>query len=188
VEPLEFRLRNLKDERLRAVFEAAADKFGWGKTKGSFGIAGGFEKGSYVATCAEVRVEPGRPVRVVRVVQAYECGAVVNPDQLRNQNEGAVIMGLGGALFESIQFDNGKILNPHFARYRVPRFRDVPSIEIVLVDRKDLPPAGAGETPIMTLAPAVANAIYGATGERLRSMPLYPGAEAQVLQGGSAVF
>jgi isoquinoline 1-oxidoreductase len=186
VEPLEFRLRNLKDDRLRSVFQAAAEKFGWGKSKGSFGIAGGFEKGSYVATCAEVRVEPGRPVRVVRVVQAYECGAVVNPDQLRNQNEGAVVMGLGGALFESINFENGKILNPHFARYRVPRFRDVPRIEIVLVDRKDLPPAGAGETPIMTLAPAIANAIYAATGERLRSLPLYPGAEAQGLQGGSA--
>ena len=188
VEPLEFRLRNLKDERLRAVFQAAAEKFGWGKSKGSFGIAGGFEKGSYVATCAEVRVEPGKPVRVVRVVQAYECGAVVNPDQLRNQNEGAVIMGLGGALFEAIHFENGKILNPHFARYRVPRFRDVPNIEIVLVDRKDLPPAGAGETPIMTLAPAIANAIYAATGERLRSMPLYPSAEAQGLQGGSAAL
>jgi isoquinoline 1-oxidoreductase len=123
---------------------------------------------------------------VLRVVQAYECGAVVNPDQLRNQNEGAVIMGLGGALFESIQFENGKILNPHFARYRVPRFRDVPDIEVVLLDRRDLPPAGAGETPIMTLAPAVANAIYAATGERLRSMPMYPGGETTVPQGGSA--
>jgi CO/xanthine dehydrogenase Mo-binding subunit len=187
VEPLEFRLRNLKDDRLRAVLQAAADRFGWGKSKGSFGIAGGFEKGSYVATCAEVRVEPGKPTRVVRVVQAYECGAVVNPDQLRNQNEGAVIMGLGGALFESISFENGKILNPHFAQYRVPRFRDVPKIDIVLVDRKDLPPAGAGETPIMTLAPAIANAIYSATGTRLRSMPLYPGGEPQPAQGGSAV-
>ena len=186
VEPLEFRLRNLMDDRLRAVLQAAADRFGWGKSKGSFGIAGGFEKGSYVATCAEVRVEPGKPVRVVRVVQAYECGAVVNPDQLRNQNEGAVIMGLGGALFESISFDNGKILNPHFARYRVPRFRDVPNIEIVLVDRRDLPPAGAGETPIMTLAPAIANAYYAATGERLRSLPLFPGQEIPLSSSGSA--
>jgi isoquinoline 1-oxidoreductase len=112
---------------------------------------------------------------------------VVNPDQLRNQNEGAVIMGLGGALFEAIHFDNGKILNPHFARYRVPRFRDVPNIEIVLVDRKDLPPAGAGETPIMTLAPAIANAYFAATGERLRSLPLFPAAESQQSQSGSAV-
>ena len=186
IEPLEFRLRNLKDERLRAVLQAAADKIGWGK--GKFGIAGGFEKGSYVATCAEVRVEAGKPARVVRVVQAYECGAVVNPDQLRNQNEGAVIMGLGGALFEAIQFENGKILNPHFAKYRVPRFRDVPKIEIVLVDRKDLPPAGAGETPIMTLAPAIANAIFAVTGERLRSLPMYPAADAPVTQGGSAIL
>jgi isoquinoline 1-oxidoreductase len=188
VEPLEFRLRNLKDDRFRAVLQAAADRFGWGKSKGGFGIAGGFEKGSYVATCAEVRVEPGRPPRVLRVVQAYECGAIVNPDQLRNQNEGAVIMGLGGALFEAISFDNGKILNPHFASYRVPRFRDVPKVEIVLVDRKDLPPAGAGETPIMTLAPAIANAIYAATGERLRSMPLFPAAERPSAPTGSAVY
>ena len=185
IEPLEFRLRNLKDERLRAVLQAAADKFKWGK--GNFGIAGGFEKGSYVATCVEVRTETGKPPRVVRVVQAYECGAVVNPDQLKNQNEGAVIMGLGGALFEAISFENGKILNPHFARYRVPRFRDVPQIEIVLVDRKDLPSAGAGETPIMTLAPAIANAIFAATGERMRSLPMYPGTPQGSSQGGSAV-
>jgi isoquinoline 1-oxidoreductase len=187
VEPFEFRLRNLKDERLKAVLHAAADRFGWGKTKGAFGIAGGFEKGSYVATCAEVRVDPGKQPRVVRVVQAYECGAVVNPDQLKNQNEGAVVMGLGGALFESINFDNGKILNPHFARYRVPRFRDVPKIEIVLVDRKDLPSAGAGETPIMTLAPAIANAIFAATGDRLRSLPMFPSQQSASPLSGSAV-
>jgi isoquinoline 1-oxidoreductase len=187
VEPLEFRLRNLKDERLRAVLQAAADKFGWGKSKGAFGIAGGLEKGSFVATCAEVQLDPGKPPRVVRVVQAYECGAVVNPDQLRNQNEGAVIMGLGGALFESISFENGKILNPHFARYRVPRFRDVSKIEIVLLDRKDLAPAGAGETPIMTLAPAVANAIFAASGERLNSLPLFPASQTQPAPGGSAM-
>lgn len=188
VEPLEFRLRNLKDERLKAVLQAAAGRFGWGKNKGAFGIAGGFEKGSYVATCAEVRVEQGRPPRIVRVVQAYDCGAVVNPDQLKNQNEGAVMMGLGGALFEAIKFDNGKILNPHFASYRVPRFRDAPNIEIVILDRKDVPSAGAGETPIMTLAPAVANAIFAATGERLRSMPLYPMAQPQVSPGDAAVL
>ena len=145
-----------------------------------------FEKGGYVATCAEVRAEPGKPLRVVRVVQAYECGAVVNPDQLRNQNEGAVVMGLGGALFEAIDFENGKILNPHFARYRVPRFRDAPKIEIVLVDRRDLPPAGAGETPIMTLAPAIANAYAVATGERLRSLPMFPSGPAQPIQGGGS--
>ena len=83
-------------------------------------------------------------------------------------------MGIGGALFEAIQFQNGRILNPHFAQYRVPRFKDVPKIETVLLDRKDLPSVGAGEAPIVGIAPAIANAIFQATGERLRSLPLAP--------------
>ena len=81
---------------------------------------------------------------------------------------------IGGALFESIQFDNGKILNPKFSAYRVPRFSDLPQIEAVVLDRKDIPSAGAGETPIVGLAPAIANAIFNATGLRLRSLPLVP--------------
>jgi nicotinate dehydrogenase subunit B len=140
-----------------------------------------------VATCAEVRVESGRPTRVVRVVESFECGAVVNPDHLKMQIEGSVVQGLGGALFEAIDFENGKILNPHFAQYRVPRFRDAPEIEVVLVDRKDLPSAGAGETPIVTIAPAIANAIFAASGERLRSMPLNAGAGTRTTTGGAAV-
>ena len=104
----------------------------------------------------------------------FDCGAVVNPAHLKNQIEGAITMAIGGALFESIQFENGKILNPHFASYRVPRFSDAPSIEVVLVDHKDIPSAGAGETPIVGLAPAVGNAIFNATGLRLRSLPLVP--------------
>ncbi len=140
-----------------------------------FGIAGGSEKGSYVATCAEVAVDrsSGR-VQVVRAVSAFECGAIVNPDHLKNQVEGAMVMGLGGALFEAIEFEDGKILNPRFSRYRVPRFRDTPAIEVVLLDRKDLPSAGAGETPIVAIAPAIGNAIFDATGVRLRSLPMVP--------------
>ena len=115
-----------------------------------FGIAGGFEKGGYVANCAEVAVDRSTgKVKVVRVVTAFECGAIVNPDGLKNQVEGAVIQGIGGALFEAIEFEDGKILNPRFSRYRVPRFSDVPMLETVLVDRKDLPSAGAGEAPIV---------------------------------------
>jgi isoquinoline 1-oxidoreductase len=91
---------------------------------------------------------------------------------LKNQIEGAVVMGLGGALFEAIQFANGKIENPRFSRYRVPRFSDVPILETVLVDRKDLPSAGAGETPIVAVAPAIANALFSITGQRHRSLPL----------------
>jgi isoquinoline 1-oxidoreductase len=179
LDPLAFRLKNLKEPRLRAVLEAAAKKFGWGKKAAAghgFGIAGGTEKGSYVATCAEVAVDKasGR-VKVVRAVTAFECGAVLNPDHLKNQIEGAVVMGLGGALFEAIRFAGGKVLNPRFSKYRVPRFADAPELETVLLDRKDLPSAGAGETPIVAIAPAVGNAIFQASGVRLRSMPMLPG-------------
>jgi isoquinoline 1-oxidoreductase len=179
MEPLEFRLKNLKDARLRAVLETAAKQFGWGRPNNApghgYGIAGGFEKGSYVATCAEVSADraTGR-VKVLRLVTAFDCGAVMNPDHLKNQIEGAAVMGLGGALFEAIQFENGKILNPRFSAYRVPRFADTPILETVLVDRKDVPSAGAGETPIVTVAPAIGNAIFAATGIRLRSLPLVP--------------
>jgi len=178
VDPLEFRLKNLKHPRTRAVLEAAAERFGWGKTKPQpghgYGLACGTEKGGYVACCAEISMTPDRKLRVERVVEAFECGAIVNPEQLKNQIEGAVVMGLGGALFEAVQFANGRILNPKLSQYRVPRFNDVPNIEVVLVDRKDLPSAGAGETPIVGIAPAVGNAIFQASGIRVRSMPMLP--------------
>ncbi|MGH9504119.1 MAG: molybdopterin cofactor-binding domain-containing protein [Terriglobales bacterium] len=181
IDPLEFRMKNLKNERLRAVFEAAAGKFGWGRPKAAagqgFGMGGGFEKLGNVATFAEVAVDQkSGKVKVVRVVTAFECGAIVNPDNLRNQIEGANIMGLGGALFEAIEFENGRILNGRLSKYRVPRFSDVPVIETVLLDRKDIPSAGAGECPIVGLAPAIGNAIFDATGVRLRSLPMVPGA------------
>ena len=179
MDPLAFRLKNLKDERLTAVLEAAAERFGWDRGEAApgrgFGIAGGTEKGGYVATCAEVAADrPGEPVKVVRLVTAFECGAIVNPDHLTNQVEGSIVMGLGGALFEAIRFADGKILNPRFSRYRVPRFGDVPAIEVVLLDRKDLPSAGAGEAPIVAMAPAIGNAIRDASGIRLRSLPMVP--------------
>jgi isoquinoline 1-oxidoreductase len=180
MDPLEFRLKNITDPRLRAAFETAAQKFGWGKQAPSrergFGIAGGYEKGGYVATAAEVAIDKNGKVKITRVVQAFDCGAVVNPDGLRNQISGAIVQGLGGALFEAIHFQNGKVLNPHLAEYRVPRFRDLPKIEVELIDRKEVAPMGAGETPLLALAPAVAGAIFSATGMRLRSLPLAPGA------------
>jgi isoquinoline 1-oxidoreductase len=176
-DPLDFRLKNLRDERVGAVLKAAAHRFGWGKKPGpdrGFGIAGGTEKGSYVATCAEVAVDRRGRVKIVRLVTAFECGAVLNPDQLKNQVEGAVVMGLGGALFEAIHFAGGKILNPRLSRYRVPRFADTPALETVVLDRKDIPSVGAGETPIVAVAPAVGNAIFQAAGVRLRSLPMVP--------------
>ncbi|PWT90545.1 MAG: isoquinoline 1-oxidoreductase, partial [Proteobacteria bacterium] len=144
------------------------------KTPGhGFGIAAGFEKGGYVACCAEVAIA-NRVVKIVRVTEAFECGAVVNPEHLRNQIEGGLAMGIGGALFEQIDFADNKIVNPRLSRYRVPRFADMPVIESVLVDRKDLVSAGAGETPIVGIAPAVGNAIFDATGQRVRSLPMAP--------------
>jgi nicotinate dehydrogenase subunit B len=200
VDRLEFRLRNLANAvtrssdsavaqntqfdpaRLRAVFQAAAEKFGWGKKTAvgyGYGIAGGFEKGGYVACIAEVMLDMKQeisPVKIGRVVEAWDCGAVVNPEGLRNQIAGAIAQGIGGALYEAVQFQNGRIQNPHFAQYRVPRFADMPSqIEVVLIDRKDKPPAGAGETPIVGIAPALAEGIYQASGfVRLRALPLAP--------------
>ncbi len=179
MDPLDFRMKNLSDLRLRAVLEAAAKSFGWPRKKTQegqgFGVACGYEKGSYVATFAEIAVDKNSgAVRVVRLVEAFECGAIVNPDGLRNQVVGAMIQGLGGALFEAIEFENGRIKNPHFGSYRVPRFRDVPKIEAILLDRKDIPSAGAGETPIMAVAPAIGNAIFDATGVRLHDLPLVP--------------
>jgi nicotinate dehydrogenase subunit B len=188
-DPLRFRLRHLDDERLAAVLEAAAGRFGWppgwqpaGRPdwrdgqwawRGT-GLAIGLEKGGRVATCAEVLCDAAGQVRVTRIVTAYECGAVVNPDTVISQIEGGTVMALGGALFESVTFDHGRIAMPSLSGYRLPRFTDVPELDVVLFDRRDLPPAGAGETPLIAVAPAIANAIFAATGRRLRSLPLLP--------------
>ena len=85
-----------------------------------------------------------------------------------------MVQGLGGALFEAVRFEDGVVVSDRFSRYRVPRFSDVPALDFVLLDRKDLPSAGAGETPIVTVAPAIANAIFDACGVRLRALPLVP--------------
>jgi nicotinate dehydrogenase subunit B len=177
-DPLALRLRHLRDDRLVAVLGAAAERAGLGRTPRDpghgVGIAGGVEKDARVATSVEVRVDPGGRVEIVRVVTAFDCGSIVNPDGLVNQIEGATVMGLGAAMFEAIHFEDGEIVNPSLSTYRVPRFTDVPPIDVILVDHKDVSPAGAGETPIVAVAPALANAIFDATGRRLRSMPLIP--------------
>jgi isoquinoline 1-oxidoreductase len=186
LDPLELRLRNLTDQRLAAVLRAAAKHAGWDRLRrdtqdgAGVGIACGTEKGGRVATCAQVRLN-GRTLQVERIVTAYECGAIVNPDTVARQIEGATVMGLGGALFEAIHFDAGSISNASLRAYRVPRFTDIPQIETVLLDRPDLPSAGAGETPIVALAPAIANAIVAAGGPRLRSLPLTPDGDTSPL-------
>jgi CO/xanthine dehydrogenase Mo-binding subunit len=178
-DPLEFRLAHLENERIKAVLTAAATRFGWAERRrkrmpgAGIGLACGIEKNSVVAACCEVEVDRATGVpRVVEVVEAFECGAILNPANLRQQVEGCIMMGLGPALREEIQFKDGRITNPRFAAYRVPRFRDVPKLEVILLDRKDLESAGAGETPIIAIAPAVANAVFDATATRVHGMPI----------------
>jgi isoquinoline 1-oxidoreductase len=178
LDPLQVRMKNLDNERIKGVLTAAAERFGWEKKKESpdrgVGIACGTEKGSYVATCVEVSVDRRlNEIRVERLITAFDCGPVINPNNVKNQVEGAVIMGIGGALYEAIEFENGKILNPRFSQYRVPRFADAPPvIETVLVEPPGVPSVGAGETPIVAVAPAIGNALFDAIGHRARSMPM----------------
>jgi isoquinoline 1-oxidoreductase len=112
-------------------------------------------------------------INVRHVCEAFECGAIVNPDNLMRQVRGAIVMGLGPALRERMEFEQGKMTNASFWEYPVPRFEDVPPrIDIELVNRSDLPSAGAGETPIIAIAPAIANAVFAATGTRVLEMPI----------------
>jgi len=175
LDPVEFRLRHIEDPRLKGVLQAAADRVQWGRPAGGahLGIACGFEKGSYVATAVSLALENSRVV-LRRIVCAFDCGAVVNPNGLRNQVEGALVQGIGGALFECIQFAEGRITNGRLSQYRVPRMVDVPPIDVVSVEPPDATSVGAGETPIIALAPAVAGAIFRASGRRLRALPLEP--------------
>jgi nicotinate dehydrogenase subunit B len=182
-DPVEFRLRHLDDDRLATVLRAAAAEIGWpdgawagapGERTG-VGIALGLEKDGRVATAARVRVGADEAVTVLALITVVDCGAVVHPDGLANQVEGAVMMGLGPALFEQIEFDGGRILNGSMSAYRVPRLADLPEqTRVVLLDQPDQAPVGGGEAPIIAVAPAIANAIFRACRVRLRSMPLIP--------------
>ena len=179
VDPLEFRLAHLENPRLRAVLEKAAKEFDWAtrvkekKSDNGVGLACGMEKGSFVAACVEVEIDrKENKIKVTRVCQAFECGKILNPANLLSQVQGGIIMGLGAALREEMQFENGQITNASFGKYRVPRFDDVPELDVHLLDRPDLPSAGAGETPIIVIAPAVANAVFRATGKSVNALPV----------------
>jgi isoquinoline 1-oxidoreductase subunit beta len=176
-DPLEFRLKHLPDGRQKDVLVAAADKFKWRERVGQarngrgVGLACGTEKGSFVAACVEVEYADGE-IKVLHVCEAFECGAIINPQNIRAQIEGAIIQGLGGALYEAVTFKDGRVTNPRFSEYRVPRMADVPELDILPINRADLPSLGAGETPIIAVAPAIANAIVSAGGPRKRALPL----------------
>ena len=175
VDPVELRLRNLTDRRFRRVLEGAADAFGWkgahlGEGRGA-GIALGTDVGSYVATAVEVAVT-GREVRVDRVSAALDCGLVVNPEGAMNQMEGGIVMGIGGTLFEASDFQDGRLLNGTFARYRVPRITDSPRIETRFVGDPEDPSTGVGEAGIVPIGAAVSGAVWAATGVRHRELPI----------------
>lgn len=178
VDPVELRLRNLSNARYRAVLEAAATAFGWqpaaAPSRRGVGAAIGLDVGSYAAECVEVEVL-GREVAVRRVSAALDCGLVFNPEGVRAQVEGAIVMGLGPALFEAVEFEGGRVLNASFARYRVPRIGQTPRIDVALVGTTEHASTGAGEPGIVPIAPAIANAIFDLTGRRIRALPLQRG-------------
>jgi CO/xanthine dehydrogenase Mo-binding subunit len=179
VDPLEFRLNNLSNARVRRVLETAAKRFGWKAGRAPSGRGAGMACGMYSnacnATIAEVKVNRATgAVEVKRVVMALDEGLVVNPDGMRQQAEGCVIMGLGYSLSEEVRFRNGEVLDTNFDSYRIPRFSWVPKIEIVLVDNPEMPALGGGEPPIIAMGAALANAIFDAVGARVRQLPMTP--------------
>lgn len=177
-DPLEFRLNNLTDARMRRVLEAAATKFGWKSAKApsgrGAGVACGIYANSYNATMAEVAVDNDGRVQVKRVVMAVDVGVVLNPDGMRQQAEGSVMMGLGYALSEEVRFQGGRVLNRNFDEYSIPRFSWLPKIEIVLVDNPQIAALGGGEPPVITMGAVLANAIHDAVGARLLELPMTP--------------
>ena len=176
LDPLEFRLNNLTDVRMRRVLETAAKRFGWkaGKapTRRGVGVACGTYSNACNVTMAEVAVHQDGRVQVKRVLIALDVGVQLNPDGLRQQAEGAVVMGMGYALSEQLRFKGGKVLNQNFDDYQIPRFSSLPEIEVVLVDNPQLNALGAGEPPIIAMGAALANAVFDATGKRLLELPM----------------
>jgi CO/xanthine dehydrogenase Mo-binding subunit len=187
-DPLEFRLRHLSDPRARAVLSAAVERAGWetephtrhkaaGGPASGLGLAFAQYEGTeaYVATVAEVEVDVASgAVRARRIVVAHDCGLIINPDGVANQVEGNVIQSLSRALKEEVRFDDTRITSVDWLTYPILTFSELPEIEVILINRPDQPALGAGEPASVTTAPAVANAIFAATGARLRQAPFTP--------------
>lgn len=179
IDPVDFRLKNLSDKRMRTVLEAAAKQFGWSAAPTAsgrgVGVACAIYLGTYVATMAEVAVDKSSgKVQVRRVVCAQDQGVTVNPDGSRQQIEGSITMGLGYALTEEVHFRGREVLERNFDSYEIPRFSWVPKIDTVLVNNPEVPASGCGEPPIVTMGAVVANAVYDATGARLLQLPMTP--------------
>lgn len=178
-DPLEFRLSHLSDARMQRVLRAATRQFGWKAAPApsgrGVGLACAIYLGTYVATAAEVAVNKNTgEVRVKRVVCAQDQGLTVNPDGSRQQIEGSITMGLGYALAEEVRFANGEVRHENFDSYQIPRFSWLPAIETVLINNPQTAASGCGEPPIVNMGAVLANAIFDATGARLRQLPMTP--------------
>lgn len=175
MDPVEFRLKNLTDERMIRVLKAAADKFGWtpakGPSKRGYGVACGMDAGAWVAAIAAVEVAKDGSVQVKRVVCAQDMGQVINPEGATIQMEGCITMGLGYALTEEVHFKGGQVLDTNYDTYELPHFSWLPKIETVIVD-SDQPPGGGGEPAIILMGGLIANAVHDATGARLYQLPM----------------
>jgi nicotinate dehydrogenase subunit B len=191
VDPLEFRVRNLADERMKRVLKAAADRFGWTPAAPpsgrGLGIVCADYLGTYLATIAEVDVDKAEGgVRVKRIVCAQDMGQVINPEGAILQIEGCCTMGLGYALSEEIHFKGGEVKDLNFDTYELPRFSWLPKIEAVLIENNDLPPSGGGEPAIINMGAVLANAVFDATGARLFQLPMTPERVKAALARGAA--
>jgi CO/xanthine dehydrogenase Mo-binding subunit len=187
--PLEFRLANLTDERMRRVVERVAEMFGheWqvAPSGRGFGLALGTDAGTFVAAAAEVTVDEARGrVQVERIVCAQDMGEVVNPEGAKIQMEGCLTMGLGYTLTEEIRFDKGVIFNENFDSYQLPEFSWLPKIEVDIIDNPELGPQGGGEPAITLVGAVVANAIHDATGARMYELPMSPGRVRRAIESG----
>jgi nicotinate dehydrogenase subunit B len=181
LDPLEFRLRHLSDPRAREVLETAARRSGWGaplpQGEGrGIAFAQYENEAAYVAAVAHVHVDTtSGEVRVKRIVVAHDCGLIINPDGVRNQVEGNVIQSTSRALKEQVTFDESHVTSVDWDSYPILKFSEVPDVQVVLIDRPDQKAVGAGEPATVTTAPAIANAIFAATGARVRQVPFTPG-------------
>jgi isoquinoline 1-oxidoreductase beta subunit len=185
-DPFEFRRALLADKpRHRGVLELAAKKAGWGKAlpagRGR-GIAVHESFGSFIAQVAEVSVGPQGQVRVHRVVCAIDCGKIVNPDTIEAQMESGIVFGLSAALHGAITLKNGRVEQGNFDDYPLLRIDEMPQVEVHIVPSEEAP-GGVGEPGVPPVAPAVANAVYAASGVRLRSLPMTPEKMLQAMKG-----
>lgn len=179
MDTLEFRMKNLKDRRMRRVLQAAAEQFGWKPAKSpsgrGYGIACGIDAGTYVAHIAEVAVDKkSGEVQVKRVVCAQDMGLSINPEGSKIQMEGCITMGLGYALKEDLRFKGGEIFDLNFDTYEIPRFSWLPKIETVLIEDRNATPQGGGEPAIICMGGVIANAIFDACSARVLQQPMIP--------------